>query len=145
MKKILLFVALIAVGITATTRSTSGTQGDKPLPQTAASANNAKLVSTYYPSKWRGVAIDPADADFMYAYTYLVNYASSTATLMSGPTYAMFALTSSCRSEWLSSKIDPSCTSGCRTWSYYYSPAPTFTSSVNYLAVGCPGVIDLQQ
>ncbi|QJB31505.1 hypothetical protein HF324_09035 [Chitinophaga oryzae] len=136
MKKILLFVAFAVVGITATTRSTSG--GDKPHLQSTAVARDAKFATTYYPSKWRGVAIDPADEEFMYAYTYLINYASGTATLMSGPTYAMFALTSSCRSEWLNSNIDPSCTSGCRTWSYYYTPAPAFTSNINYLAVGCP-------
>lgn len=134
MKKILLFVALVAVGITAATRSTSGTKGD--------TRNDAsvKLLSTYYASKWKGVPIQPADADFMFAYTYLIS--GNTATLMSGPNYAVLALSANCRYEWLNSKIDPSCTSGCRTWSYYYSPASSFTSTINYLAVACPDAVD---
>lgn len=137
MKKLWLFVSFVTVGISVATLSSFGSKGDKNTLHTR--NDHRPPTSTYYPSAWNGVAIQPGDAGFMYTRTYLVNYSTSTATLMNGPTYAMFTLSESCRNEWLNSNIDPSCTSGCRTWSYYYHPAPTFTSSINYLAVGCFG------
>ncbi|WP_343745835.1 hypothetical protein [Chitinophaga sp.] len=139
MKKMLLFVSLVVISAFTTTGSSFGTNNDANQGQAA-----ARLTTTYYPSNWKGVAIDPADASYMYAYTYLINYSAGTATLMSGPNYSMLALTASCRNEWLNSNINPSCVSGCRTWSYYYSAAPSFTSRYNYLVFGCSDVIDFK-
>ncbi|MBC9909869.1 hypothetical protein [Chitinophaga varians] len=141
MKKLWLFVSFVTVGIFVATLSSFGSKGDKNIVNARNDhrSSTTTLATTYYPSAWNGVAIQPGDAGFMYTRTYLVNYASSTATLMNGPTYAMFALSETCRYEWLNSSIDPSCTSGCRTWSYYYHPAPTFTANINYLAVACFG------
>lgn len=138
MKRILLFLALIAVGITATTRSTSGTRSNLLRPESMISQPGATWTYTYYPSFWRGVAIHPDDAALMNAYTYHLNYSTNTATKMTGPTYSMLAVSDYCRSEWLSSKIDPSCTSGCRTWSYYYYAGPVFTSNTFIRIFACP-------
>lgn len=138
MKKVLLFVSLVMLCTFVATRSSFGTKGDALKVSDNHRLLTTNRVSTYYPSTWKGNAIVPADAGNMYAYTYLVNYASNTATLMSGPTYSMFALSAACRDQWLNSKVDPSCVSGCRTWSYYYRAAPAFTSNINYLAVACP-------
>ncbi|NML40072.1 hypothetical protein HHL17_22925 [Chitinophaga sp. G-6-1-13] len=144
MKKIRLFVSLVAISAFATTGFTFGTNNDAISPNNSHGQAATRLTTTYYPSKWNGVAIDPADAPNMYAYTYLINYSAGTATLMSGPNYSMLALTATCRNTWLNSNIDPSCTSGCRTWSYYYSAAPSFTSKNNYLVFGCSEIIDFK-
>ncbi|QJB31511.1 hypothetical protein HF324_09070 [Chitinophaga oryzae] len=133
MKRILLFIALVAAGITAT-RFTSGAQSDKHNPK----GNAVTRTYTYYPGYWRGNAIHPDDAAFMYPYSYQLDYASGIATRMTGPAYYMLSASDYCRDIWLQSNVNPSCTTGCRTWSYYYSATSVFTSAVNYRIFACP-------
>ncbi|SKA44434.1 hypothetical protein SAMN04488128_106400 [Chitinophaga eiseniae] len=80
MKRILLFITLVAVGITAASYSTSGAQGEKPTHGNVIGQPSAAWTYTYYPSSWRGTPIHPDDAAFMYPYSYQLNYAAGIAT-----------------------------------------------------------------
>lgn len=111
MKKIIVFAALFASGLGlnafAGNKGDSGNPGDKPERMVTTDDNlteGSMLVFAYRSQRNANV---PVGNDEDYLFGLALNE-------------SIWSTTPACRTNFLAQQVDPECTSGCKTYSYYF-------------------------